>query len=65
MSSFACMIQDGETGVITGGKFVSFTDNVARYNRTGLVESLPRLNTARDSHGCTSLDIDGKKVSVD
>ena len=58
------MIQDGETGVLTGGSDGSANeiDKVTRYNRDGMVEILPSLNIARRAHACSSLDIDGKKV---
>ena len=58
------MIQDGETGVLTGGSDGSANeiDKVTRYNRDGMVEILPSINIARRGHACSSLDIDGKKV---
>ena len=61
-----CMIQDGDTGVLTGGRTsdtpASATNKVTRYNSTGVIEQLPTLKTARSSHTCASLDINGKKV---
>ena len=61
-----CMIQDGDTGVLTGGRTAgkqdSITNMVTRYSRTGVEEQLPSLKTARTEHACTSLDIEGKKV---
>ena len=59
------MIQDGETGVLTGGDHPVPTNNVTRYNLMGMgvVESLPHLNYARRWHACTSLIIDGETVS--
>ena len=61
-----CMIQDGDTGVLTGGRLTesqaSVTNKVTRYNRTGVEEQLPSLKTARSKHTCASLDINGKKV---
>ena len=60
------MIQDGDTGVLTGGRLTgsqaSTTNKVTRYNRTGVEEQLPTLKTARSSHTCATLDINGKKV---
>ena len=60
-----CMIQDGDTGVLTGGRLTGSplpTNKVTRYNRTGVEEQLPSLKTARSKHTCASLDINGKKV---
>ena len=61
------MIQDEFTGVLTGGKSSggAVTNKVTRYNQAGMQEPLPTLNTGRYGHGCSSLDIDGKKVSVE
>ena len=59
------MIQDGDTGVLTGGRLTGFpiaSNKVTRYNRTGVEEQLPSLKTARSKHTCASLDINGKKV---
>ena len=59
------MIQDGHTGVLTGGwSGGAVTAKVTRYNRTGMQEPLPTLITARGLHGCSSLVIDGKKVRI-
>ena len=59
------MIQDGHTGVLTGGwSGGAVTAKVTRYNRTGMQEPLPTLITARGLHGCSSLDMDGKKVRI-
>ena len=69
------MIQDGYTGVLTGGKSdLAATNKVTRYNRAGnqasfpsfpgKQEQLPLLITARYKHGCSSLDIGGKKVRI-
>ena len=60
------MIQDEFTGVLTGGASSggAVTAKVTRYNRAGMQEQLPQLNTSRYHHACSSLDIDGKKVSV-
>ena len=65
------MIQDGETGVLTGGLSRSSiwdnteppTTKVTRYSRTSH-QSLPSLNTPRRIHACTSLVIDGKTGSI-
>ena len=67
---WACIIQDGETGVLTGGQHPEEVDDwkfyttnyVTRYDLMGVVESLPQLNYERRQHACTALDIDGKKV---
>ena len=63
MCRSACVIQDGETGVLTGGGY-PVTDKVSRYNRDGLVEYLPNLNTERWAHACSSLEKDGETVSL-
>ena len=58
------MIQDGDTGVLTGGSTESpATTKVSRYSRSGLEKYLPSLNTGRYRHGCSSLEIGEKIVS--
>ena len=62
--SYACSISAGESVLITGGHDAVTLSTVKRYNTGGLVESLPDMNSARHSHGCTSyVNGDNKQVN--
>ena len=45
-----CAISDGDSVLLTGGEFSNQT--VSRYDATGYVGDLPRLNVGRYDHGC-------------
>ena len=49
--SYACLIDEGDTFLITGG-FVNYA-GVSRYNSDGWVENTGSLNAGRGWHGCT------------
>ena len=49
--SQSCLIDEGETFVLTGG--VGSESTVSRYNINGWVEDLDDLITGRRYHGCT------------
>ena len=54
LARHACAIDDGPTVLIVGGASGDiFFKDVERYNSSGLVETLPSLNTARKNHGCS------------
>ena len=46
----ACAISDGDSVLLTGGKFSK--QRVSSYDATGYVGDLPRLNVGRYDHGC-------------
>ena len=50
----SCLIDEGETFVLTGGAGSEST--VSRYNINGWVEDLDDLITGRFSHGCTQYE---------
>ena len=58
----ACAIPEEASLVITGGWYTLKT--VSRYNSTGLVEDLAKLNVGRRNHGCSSYYKDGAQVSI-
>ena len=54
--SVSCLIDEGETFLLTGGyEFGSSAgvSTVSRYNINGWVEDLNNLNTGRYGHGCS------------
>ena len=59
--SESCLIDEGETFLLTGGLYSKET--VSRYNINGWLEDLDNLNTGRRLHGCTMYtNNDGVKV---
>ena len=60
-SSYSCLIDEGETFVLTGGTYSLRT--ATRYTINGWQEDLERLNTPRRSHGCARYsNVEGYKV---
>lgn len=51
--SLSCLIDEGETFVLTGGYDSGAVSTVSRYNINGWVEDLDDLITGRYQHGCT------------
>ena len=65
--SFACLIDLGDTFVITGGHGTTIepTSTVSHYSSSGHLRDLAPLNTARYSHGCsTYTDSNQQQVKV-
>ena len=63
LSSVSCLIDEGETFLLTGGSYSE--EVVSRYNIDGWVEDLDNLNTGRYSHGCAKYtNNDGERVSI-
>ena len=50
-SSLSCLIDEGNTFLITGG--YPYIATVSRYNSDGWIEDIGSLNTGRSEHGCT------------
>lgn len=50
----ACLIDDGETFLLTGG--ASYINKVSRYNSNGWIEDLHDLSIGRRLHGCVKYD---------
>ena len=63
MSSGSCLVDLGDTFVLTGA-FGNLHDNmlVTQYNSVGLVQELPSLNTGRSEHGCAAYYTDNQPV---
>lgn len=60
-SSGACLIDEGDTFLLTGG--LHGKSGVTRYDINGWIEDLERLNDERWYHGCTQYTAnDGQKV---
>ena len=54
LHSDACLINEGNTFLLTGGlRYPTAVSTVSRYDINGWVEDLNNLNTARGLHGCT------------
>ena len=61
--SASCLIDEGETFLLTGGWYRSIRSIVSRYNINGWVEDLDNLITKRWGHGCSQFtNKDGYKV---
>ena len=59
----SCLIDEGETFLLTGGTYSMET--VSRYDINGWLEDLDNLNTGRFDHGCTKYtNNDGVKVRM-
>ena len=71
LCSRSCLIDEGETFLLTGGVYNSIGrpmgKTVSRYNINGWMEDLDDLNTERASmHGCTRFtNNDGEKVRME
>ena len=64
--SASCLIDEGETFLVTGGYDSGPISTVSRYNINGWVEDLDNLLIARWSHGCSQFtNNDGDKVGSD
>ena len=60
----SCLIDEGNTFLITGGYYPQVTSTVSRYNAEGWIEDIGNLNNARFGHGCSRYtNIFGKEVS--
>ena len=59
---YACSISLGDHVVITGG-YAALT-TVSRYEESGFVSDMPRLNKGRKAHGCTSFLSGGQQVRL-
>ena len=64
--SFACLINLGDTFVITGGRlFTNPTKRVTKYNSAGHVGDLEPLLEPRRIHGCAAYtDSNGEEVKI-
>ena len=51
--SLACLIDLGDTFVITGGYDGDYTSTVSHYSSSRHLGDLAPLNTARAAHGCS------------
>merc|ERR1712107_941151 len=51
-STRSCLIDEGETFLVTGGYDSGYISTVSRYNINGWVEDLDDLITGRANHGC-------------
>ena len=61
--SRSCLIDEGETFLLTAGGWYTGKSAVSRYNMNGWVEDLDNLITARYKHGCSQFtNKDGYKV---
>ena len=65
LHSDACLINEGNTFLLTGGlRYPTAVSTVSRYDINGWVKDLKDLNTGRYSHGCTRFTIkQGTNVS--
>ena len=63
MSSGSCLVDLGDTFVLTGA-FGNLDANmfVTQYNSAGLVKELAPLNTGRSDHGCAAYYTDNQPV---
>ena len=62
--SWACLIDEGDTFLLTGGVYMYTPTTVSRYTATSHVKDLNNLNTGRGQHACGwYVDSDGKRVS--
>ena len=59
---YACSITLGDHVVITGGALTLTT--VSRYEESGWVSDMPRLNKGRHGHGCTAFMSGGEQVRL-
>merc|ERR1712126_300791 len=62
-SDFACVIDEGDTFLMTGGKYSLNT--VSRYTVDGWLENLGDLNIGRTSHACGQYtDTLGRQINI-
>ena len=66
ISSFACLINLGDTFVITGGGYSDNpNDRVTKYNSAGHVGDLEPLKQPRRIHGCAAYTDGNEQVGED
>ena len=61
MSSGSCLVDLGDSFVLTGAFFTG-TTFVTQYNSAGLVQELAPLKMGRSDHGCTAYYTDNQPV---